>query len=139
MKWRWQTPGEGRPGLEIAGGLVALGVLAAARLLPSGFFSWTTMCWFRRVTGRPCPSCGATRAFLALARGRWIEGIAHNPLFAGIFFGLIVLVVYAAWVVVLRKPCLRLSFGGRREKWILGVALAAAVLLNWAYLIWIGE
>jgi len=138
MKWRWQPPGEGRPGLEIAGGLVALGVLAAARFMPLGFFSWTT-CWFHRVTGRPCPSCGATRAFLALARGRWIEGIAHNPLFAGIFLGLIAFVVYAAWVALLRKPRLRLSFGGTREKWIFGVALAVAVLLNWVYLIWIGE
>jgi len=138
MKWRWQPPGEGRPGLEIAGGLVALGVLVAARLLPSGFFSWNT-CWFHRVTGRPCPSCGATRAFLALARGRWIEGIAHNPLFAGIFLGLIVLVVYAAWVVLLRKPCLRISFNSGREKGIFCIILGLVMLINWAYLIYAGK
>ena len=45
------------------------------------------LCGFRWLTGRPCPLCGLTRAFFALAKGHWAEAIrlhALSPLAAGV-------------------------------------------------------
>ena len=45
--------------------------LAAAALAPTRLLrDAPTICTFRRLTGRPCPSCGLTRSWNALARGR---------------------------------------------------------------------
>ncbi|MCE9638449.1 MAG: DUF2752 domain-containing protein [Planctomycetes bacterium] len=44
------------------------GILAASALLPRGGLGVPT-CFFRVVTTVPCPSCGMTRAFCALAHG----------------------------------------------------------------------
>jgi hypothetical protein len=35
-------------------------------------------CLFRMVTGLPCPSCGLTRAFIALGHGRLAEACLQN-------------------------------------------------------------
>ncbi len=89
------------------------------------------LCTFRRVTDLPCPSCGATRATLAVVRGHPVEALGFNPLFC---------VVAAAAAAVLglrvlggRGVSVRLSTGGRRLAW--GLA-AIAFTMNWAYVIW---
>jgi hypothetical protein len=38
------------------------------------------LCGFRRLTGRPCPLCGLTRAMFALAKGHWSDAIAFHAL-----------------------------------------------------------
>ncbi len=45
-------------------------------------------CWFRAVTGIPCPTCGTTHAALALLDGRPLAALAANPLatLAGLAF-----------------------------------------------------
>jgi hypothetical protein len=40
-------------------------------------------CPVKRLSGWPCPSCGAGRALLALAAGEWGAALAWNPLVAG--------------------------------------------------------
>jgi hypothetical protein len=48
------------------------------------------LCLFHRVTGRRCPGCGMSRAFVLLWRGRIQEAIRSNPaspfLFATLFW-----------------------------------------------------
>jgi hypothetical protein len=60
--------------------LVSLGVLVAA---VAGQPLWRRLplpgCWFHEWTGRPCPGCGLTRAFLALGRGDWAAAWRWNP------------------------------------------------------------
>jgi hypothetical protein len=38
------------------------------------------VCTFRIVTGKPCPTCGMTRATCALAHGEWAKAMAYHPL-----------------------------------------------------------
>ena len=88
-------------------------------------------CTFRRVTDLPCPSCGATRATLAVVRGHPVQALGFNPLFC-------VVATAAAAVLGLRVlggrgVSVRLSTGGRRLAW--GLA-AIVVTVNWAYVIW---
>ena len=60
--------------------------LGAALLF--AFFWWYSpaaepafrLCPFFRLTARPCPLCGITRAFCALAKGHWSQAIHFNAL-----------------------------------------------------------
>jgi hypothetical protein len=59
--------------------LAAAGVLAAA-FIPQRFFRHTpTVCTFRLVTGRPCPTCGMTRSWSAAAHLDIGEAFREHP------------------------------------------------------------
>jgi hypothetical protein len=82
------------------GGLVLwalLGVAAAAAALALARLGVPGMgfevCGLRRLTGIPCPGCGMTRAFTALARGDWAAAWALHP-----FSLLLAVQAGAAWV-----------------------------------------
>jgi hypothetical protein len=61
-------------------------LLSAAALF--AFFWWLSppnepsfhLCPFYWLTARPCPLCGITRAFCALAKGHWTQAIHFHPL-----------------------------------------------------------
>jgi hypothetical protein len=53
--------------------------LAAAGVLAAGYFSGSSTCLWRAVTGLPCPGCGMAHAFLALARGDVRAAWSLNP------------------------------------------------------------
>ena len=84
------------------------------------------------LTGVPCPTCGSTRAGLALVRGD-IPGALHfNPLVtvAGIAF-LLGGVLAPIWVGLGRKlPDLP-------DRWPLGlrIAVPAVIVANWVWLL----
>ncbi|MGH7455443.1 MAG: DUF2752 domain-containing protein, partial [bacterium] len=111
-------------------------------------FKLLPACTFRQVTGVPCPSCGATRAGLALAQGDLMVALSYNPLLVislSILFGWSVFCVFEKWSG--KSISRRLSkmmaktfgehFGSakfkmrQRLRWL---ALGATVL-NWVYLI----
>ena len=37
-----------------------------------------TVCLIRRLTGKPCPGCGMTRALSCVAHGQFKQGYQHN-------------------------------------------------------------
>lgn len=89
-------------------------------------------CAFHAVTGLPCPSCGSTRAGLALAGGEVFMAFRLQPLF--------VLACLIAGLVGLHA-LLAMTTGKRllvelapRERRILRPALIVLILLNWLYL-----
>ena len=43
------------------------------------------LCWFKRVSGRPCGGCGLTRGFVQLAHGYPLEAVRLNPLTPVVF------------------------------------------------------
>ncbi|MGE5237030.1 MAG: DUF2752 domain-containing protein [Acidobacteriota bacterium] len=98
--------------------------LALAPLLPG--------CPFRALTGVPCPSCGTTRAAVALLGGHALLSLADNPLAAVAGVGFLAGGLLAPlWV----------SLGGRvpelprpLPRWV-RLALVAALAANWAWVI----
>ena len=62
--------------------LFAAGIAAVAFV---GFFITTrlfgTICFFKAMTGIPCPGCGMTRALFAAARGQFKRAFYFHPLF----------------------------------------------------------
>jgi len=100
------------------------------------FHVWTpsgdpaqAICLFRRLFHLPCPGCGMTRAFTALAKGEWSAAVALHPLAPALAAELIL--GWAAWGIALaaRRP-LRLPV---RTDVLLLANLAALVAL------WLGR
>jgi len=89
-------------------------------------------CPFHAITGIPCPSCGTTRAAMAVLHGRPLLALAFNPLatLAGaafVFGGLLApLWVTLGW----RIPDLPRPLPG----W-LRLAVLATLAANWAWVI----
>jgi len=88
------------------------------------------LCMFKRLTGLPCPTCGATRGCLRLLAGDLAGGWLCNPLLfsvAGIAAAALI-----CKVTLGRKLRVQLS---RMEKLALGCLGVGLVLGNWAYVI----
>jgi hypothetical protein len=113
----------------VAASLVALSPLAA-RIAPA-----LPACPFKSLTGLPCLTCGATRAALALGRFDFPAAFAVSPLAAAAWIALIAGGLAAGIASLARlevpEPPRDLP---RALRW----AILAAVLANWAYLIWTG-
>lgn len=66
--------------------LIALEVVVVATVLGRG------ICYFKNLTGIPCPGCGMTRSFLLILQGRFKQAWELHPfvygwiVFAVIFF-----------------------------------------------------
>jgi hypothetical protein len=54
------------------------------------------VCLIKRITDIPCPSCGSTRALMALLNGRLSESLLTNPM--GILVAAIMLIA-PAWIL----------------------------------------
>ena len=104
----------------VAGGIAAIVVtgFVAKFCLETGF-AWR--CPALSLFGIPCPSCGSTRAFAALAQFDLLAAIKFNPL--------IVLGVFALPLLYFANavPARWKAYG-----W---PVFGAAVLLNWIYLL----
>lgn len=48
-----------------------------------------TLCLFHVLTGKPCPTCGMTRATCALAHGEWAKAIRYHPLVVPFWMALV--------------------------------------------------
>ncbi len=97
-------------------------------LKPAG--SDATLCVFRNVTGLACPTCGSSRAALAVVQGRPVEAIVFNPF------------VTAAGALAIAWLAVRVGFGRRieidlspRQFRLVWVVIAALLGANWVYLI----
>ena len=94
------------------------------------------MCFFKQVSGIPCPSCGNTRAIILLSEGKLYESLLLNPLgiaVAGI------MTIFPIWVVmdlILQKASFYHFY--KKSELIIkkrGVALFLIILalLNWIW------
>lgn len=92
-------------------------------------------CPVKAVFDLPCPSCGSTRAALALAELDVLAAIAISPLAAAAWMMVVVGGVVAGVMALLdrspREPEWRLTLTAR---WLLGLV----ILANWVYLVGVG-
>lgn len=114
--------------------VLAFSALAGAEaLLERHWGVEVATCMFKRLTGHPCPTCGATRGALALLAGHPWRAFLWNPLL--MTAGLLV----AAWFAFRAATGLAPRFEWtRKERTLALCGLAAAVLANWIYLILMG-
>jgi hypothetical protein len=108
---------------------VALGAAWLAMALP-----WP-QCPFHSVTGLPCVTCGATRSTIAFLHGDVLSALRWNPLVWAALCGLVVFDLYAAIVLIGRKPRLRIVDWSVGQKKIVRIAVISLLALNWIYLL----
>jgi hypothetical protein len=92
-------------------------------------------CPFKSWLAVPCVTCGATRAALALARLDLRAALALNPLAAIGWVGLIIGGVVAGGLSMAGRP---LPVPALRPTVPVRIAIAVALLADWAYLITAG-
>ena len=135
--------------------LFLLGFLLARFAAP--IFMLLPNCTFHRAFGFPCPSCGMTRAGLALAQGDFLQAFTHHPLFV-ISIGILSLWSAGQWLEILgRKNFIALYLSQVQRKFLrfysraetsrrsslspaqsrnwLRWLVISAIGLNWLYLI----
>lgn len=99
-----------------------------APLMAGGWVPWPP-CGMRLAFGIPCPLCGGTRSWAALAEGHLATAFAWNPFGAALAFALALGALVWIGFALAGRRC-RIS----RPGWIL-VAILTLLLANWAYLI----
>ena len=114
-------------------GAYALAGLAVARFVPAAVRALPG-CPFLALTGLPCPTCGVSRAALALARGDLPEAFARHPC-ATLAAVLILAAVPWAAVHVCAPRAIPLPRLDPRHAVHAARAFAVALLANWAYLL----
>ncbi len=89
-----------------------------------------TLCMFRNVTGLPCPTCGSSRAALAVVQGRPLEAIVFNPF------------VTVAGALAIAWGTVRVGFGRRieidlasRQRRLVWVVIGVLLGANWVYVV----
>jgi Protein of unknown function (DUF2752) len=126
-----------RPG-ELDHELVWLSVSLASLGMAAVWFSvglpWPR-CAFHDLTGWPCLTCGATRAAVQFFHGHFLPALMWNPLaFAGLC-AVSIFNIYAALVLVVRAPRLRIAQLTSNEKAFARIIAVAALVFNWCYLL----
>jgi hypothetical protein len=111
----------------------------------SGFaatcFTWLQVgvpwpgCVFRRFTGLPCPTCGATRCAMDLLHGDLLGAMRLNPLMFVCYAATCVVNLYAAAALLFQLPRPRLAGLPAKVKRIMSLFLVAVVGANWIYLL----
>ena len=98
--------------------LGAIAAVAGAKFCLQLGLAW--QCPLITMTGFPCPSCGSTRAFAALAELEILSAFSYNPLIIASLFALPFLGL-----------CKRVPAKMKRHGWTI---FAMLVVLNWLYL-----
>jgi hypothetical protein len=63
-------------------------------------------CPVRHLTGIPCPTCGMTRSFMAIAQGHWSQALAHHWFGPILFFSFLVAAIHIAIELWCDRPLL---------------------------------
>jgi len=120
--------------IEAVYAAIAMVGLAVARFIPEQMLEART-CPFLLLTGHPCPSCGMTRAWHAMAHFHFADALRMNPLGVVLFLGACCWLVYAAVVLVGRTRAVRFDRPSGRRLNAIRIVLAAVIIGNWVYII----
>jgi hypothetical protein len=88
-----------------------------------------TLCVLRHLTGLPCMTCGMTRSFCAISRGRVVEALEHHPLGPVVYVALAAAMLRSGWMAATGRR--RLDRVARMLVFSIP-ALALAALALWA-------
>ena len=83
-------------------------LLALAALLPlprnNVIAGVPSICLFHNFTGLPCPGCGLTRSWVAMAHGHAGEALVWHPLGPMLFLSALGYALWSAWTALKKPP-----------------------------------
>ena len=109
--------------------LLGLSAMFATSLLWRPSDNGIILCPFRALTGYPCPGCGMTRAFSAIAHGEPLSAVIYNPL-SPVLFVAALLVWASAAATILNLHSVRAALARLRPS-TLACHLFLGVMLIW--------
>lgn len=119
--------------------IISCMALLAAALLPLNPIP-VKVCIFLRVTGYPCPSCGFTRGFVAMAHGLWADVWYSCPLAVLLYAATALVFAVNAAALICRvrlRPGIWLKW--RASAWAgIFCFFGLLILLNWIYRLALG-
>ena len=129
---------------DVAGKHLPLAFLSGTALLVAAFLPLHLLpvrsCTFLGLTGYPCPFCGFSRAFWAMARYDWSYAFYEAPL-ACLFYVTVVLTFTVNTLGLLLGRQIRLSRlmwpQGLNARWVF-IVISALLFLNWCYRLALG-
>jgi hypothetical protein len=121
-----------RSPVHMVWGILAIGAVIAGAFVRNNF-DILPGCLFRKATGIPCLTCGGTRSLAALSELDLAASFGYNPLAtltvaAMVIFSLAV----ASGLIFQRRLVIKPT---STEAIVLRWSLAAAIILDWLYLI----
>jgi hypothetical protein len=130
----WDVVGAHLPLALASGTALAVSLLGPFHVAPFG------ACIFLKFSGYPCPFCGFTRSFQAMASGDWAFALRNCPLACVLYMGTAIVFAWnmAALLLGLRIARGRfLKLGRGLVPWMFG-AISTLLVLNWAYRLVLG-
>ena len=119
------------------GGAALLGASFTLPVLQAHGMSPVPPCLFHTVTGLPCPFCGGTRSFVAMAHGNLAAAVHVYPIGPLLFAGVVLALIYGVFALVTARRY-RLVLEPRTRKGLLIVA-GSVLAANWlAKLLFLG-
>ncbi|MDY6148079.1 MAG: DUF2752 domain-containing protein [Porphyromonas sp.] len=119
--------------LCLLGGLWIIGVAERNNL---GEFSFSGVCFFKSVTGYPCPACGTTRSVIALTQGHWVDALWLNPLGFIVLPTLLGLSVWLLFDFLSHRQTLGECYkriDRLLRRWYIWLPLVLLTLINWGW------
>jgi Protein of unknown function (DUF2752) len=101
---------------------ISLAPILGAFLYNLGLRLTPAKCFFQQIFGFPAPTCGMTRAFMALARGDWQQAVQYH-LFAPVLFCFCVIIAVLMTTELAIGHRLSVFYAGRRQLSELAIAL----------------
>ncbi len=94
------------------------------------------VCFFKNITGVPCPSCGNTRSVLTLIKGNFTDAVLINPLGLIIAFILLIFPFWLLYDTVYKKDTLYksyLNFEKIVKNKYIATVLIVLLIANWIW------
>ncbi len=83
-------------------------LLLASALLPlprdNAIAGMPSLCLFHNLTALPCPGCGLTRAWVAMAHGHFGASLVWHPLGPLLFVSALIYTFWSGWMALARPP-----------------------------------
>jgi hypothetical protein len=102
-------PARRRTWLRLQALVVALGIpalfLTLSLISVDQLEGMPVLCFWKRLTGAPCPGCGTTRALCSVAHGEWAQAARYNR-------GVYIVIPVMAWIWLAQ---LRVLYKTRRQ------------------------
>jgi hypothetical protein len=114
------------PAIALVGIALWAGFALLGLALGDGAGGGFVLCQFKRVTGRPCLSCGSSRGVAAALHGEFLDALAWNPLVMSALALLATVLLSRA--LTARKLVLDTDSSAR---WLLFALGLAALFANW--------
>ena len=134
MQLHWRKPKSAEIDHEFLWLFVSLGTFLGLSVWWTAHLP-TPQCVFRSLTGRPCVTCGATRAAWQFLHGHFAASFFLNPLAFLAYLSVLIFDLYAIAIFVTRAPRLRLANFTPTEKAFARCIVIALLVGNWLYLL----